>query len=404
MLRRIPSSARVTAIAVAILAFLPLVAFAAGGGGGGATSCTQDTWTCTDWGFCSIDGEQRRECTKTFDCPSTDTPPAPPGVQRCSPTCVKDDWNCTAWSVCGADRRQRRTCSLAFDCPVTNSPGKPVEEQVCTLDCTGDLWTCSNWSACGRDGYQARTCTAGYDCPDIVTPKPSERQRCTPSRTTTPAPSPVRRTAPTPTPAPTPVPAGESQLVCGNLATLEERVTCRLGLAPEVLERELAAQYLPEECRAISEAITRSTCIARYQSLRPCWSQPIGPLRLACVRGVLGIGDLAEERARCLRETGTRPTACLWNLRARAYPYITFRFYDLEERAEGLQRIGAPTDLVARFVLTAERAKQDFNAARTTDERVAVIRRVQSAWRDFVQAIPEAVRTKARTEGIGSSH
>lgn len=104
-------------------------------------------------------------------------------------------------------------------------------------------------------------------------------------------------------------------------------------------------------------------------------------------------GDPVRARADCLAE-----------LRVKGYPYITFRFYDLEERAEGLKELGAPTDLVAKFVVAAEQGKQDFNAARSKAERIAIIRRVQSEWRAFIAALPEVVKARARTEGIGSSY
>lgn len=388
------------------LAGLPWAADAVGGGGGGGGSsgspiappCSQDVWTCGEWGSCSINGEQRRECVKSFDCPSTETPPAPSGVQKCTPTCVADEWSCSAWTACGQNRRQQRTCTLASDCPVTNT-AKPVEDQGCALDCTGDLWTCGNWSACGSDGYQSRACVAGYDCPGVVTPKPAERQRCTPPR------APANRPAPAARRAPTPI---VGRLICGNLRTMEERVRCRIGLAPDVLERELAIQYLPEECRALPDrSAARTSCIARYQNLRPCWSSPAGRERLACVRGVLGIetnGDGKLLVRECLGSDAIPASRCEQQKRDRAYPYITFRFYDLEERAEGLQALGAPVDFVVRFVTAAEQGKQDFNRAKDTAARIAIIRRVQAAWRAFVAELPEQVKARARAEGIGSSY
>lgn len=211
------------------------------------------------------------------------------------------------------------------------------------------------------------------------------------------------------------------QLICGNLPTLEARVRCRIGLDAEALERELAIQYLPEECRALpargsalAQEVARRGCIERYRNLRPCWAKPIGPERLACVRGVLGIRDIRQERAVC--ETIANPpgvhndfniaprVGCLASIPVKIYPYITFRFYDLEERAEGLKELGAPTDLVVKFVVAAEQGKQDFNRASSKSERIAIIRRVQSEWRTFVAALPEQVKTRARAEGVGSSY
>ena len=147
----------------------------------------------------------------------------------------------------------------------------------------------------------------------------------------------------------------------------------------------------------------RDACVTRYRNLRPCWAKPIGAERLACVRGVLGLLPLAEERAACYRQ-GDDYDVCFANLRVSAYPYITFRFYDLEERAEGLLALGASKELVVPFVILAEQAKQDFNRASSTSARIAIIRRLQTSWRAFVAALPDEVKQKARTQGVGSSY
>ena len=61
--------------------------------------CSQDTWSCGDWSSCSSSGTQTRSCTKTFDCPSADTPSSATS-QSCTPltpiaavtsTCVDSD-------------------------------------------------------------------------------------------------------------------------------------------------------------------------------------------------------------------------------------------------------------------------------------------------------------------------
>lgn len=47
-----------------------------------ASACDADTWTCGDWGSCSLSGIQNRSCRKTFDCPSVETAP-PVADQYC---------------------------------------------------------------------------------------------------------------------------------------------------------------------------------------------------------------------------------------------------------------------------------------------------------------------------------
>ena len=413
-------------------AAVPFAVLAAGGGGGGGgaptgmgntviETCTQDTWTCGDWGACGFNGQQTRACTKSFDCPSVDTPPAPPALRTCTPECTSDTWTCGQWGPC-VGGRQRRICAKSSDCPIADTPS-PATEVACRLDCGNDIWSCTTWSACASTGARTRKCTQRTDCevPDQPSPKPTERETCTPPKPTSISPPPVGRGS---------VRGRESdgtpQLICGNLPTLEARVRCRIGLDEETLERELLIQYLPEECREsrfhskrtsitdLEDQVAQRGCIDRYRKLRPCWAKPIGSERLACVRGVLGITNLREERRACEAippPSGITPefqpgpsVQCLGGLRARAFPYITFRFYDLEERAEGLKELGAPMDLVVKFVVAAEQGKQDFNVARSKAERITIIRRVQSEWRAFVAALPEAVKTRARAEGVGSSY
>lgn len=45
-------------------------------------TCSADTWTCDDWGACSLSGVQGRSCSRTFDCPNAVTAP-PPTDQYC---------------------------------------------------------------------------------------------------------------------------------------------------------------------------------------------------------------------------------------------------------------------------------------------------------------------------------
>lgn len=261
-------------------------------------------------------------------------------------------------------------------------------------------------------GSHSRTCALRESCEDRGVAKPAEREACTASApVTSPAPKKSVRTPSQPV-APPAVPApAEPTVVCANLRTLAERVTCRLGLSSEALERELALQYLPEECRAIQEAGgadaagDTNRCVERYRNLRPCWTKSIGSERLACVREILQLPH--DLRSACRVDSvgaaydARQSASCR---RYSAYPYITFRFYDLEERAESLLKIGAPMDIVTTFVAQAEQAKIDFSAARVTDERIAMIRRVQQAWRSFVATLPVGVVERARQEGVGSSY
>src|SRR3990167_861142 len=52
-----------------------------------APSCTQDTWSCSDWLGCSSSGSQIRTCNKTFDCSLVATP-SPTTSQSCTPPTI----------------------------------------------------------------------------------------------------------------------------------------------------------------------------------------------------------------------------------------------------------------------------------------------------------------------------
>jgi hypothetical protein len=161
-----------------------------------------------------------------------------------------------------------------------------------------------------------------------------------------------------------------------------------LGLSYEGIERELAIQYLPEECRAMPAQGGRNACVARYKSFEPCWGIPAGETRFACARTALRIGGLVSDEAKaCEGETGTEQASCKATIREKAYAMVKFRIYDLAERAEELLERGARPETVANFVALAEQKKQEFNAAKTSDERKNIVNTVRAAWREFLDNV-----------------
>jgi len=50
-----------------------------------APTCSEDIWSCGDYGVCSVTGIQSRSCTKTFDCQNVQTV-TPTTDQSCQPT------------------------------------------------------------------------------------------------------------------------------------------------------------------------------------------------------------------------------------------------------------------------------------------------------------------------------
>lgn len=203
--------------------------------------CSADTWDCSGWGVCSSPGTQTRICSKSFDCPSVDTP-SPATTQSCSytPACTSSSWSCGDWSSCSASGNQTRSCSKIGVCEGGSSPiisqsctyhppscisftytdwgeckhsyGKgetegyqnrdviaqypagcrggstnldsaiPQVTQLCTYTppCSSDTWSCGDWNACSVSGSQTRICNKTFDCSTANTPSPSTTQSCTP--------------------------------------------------------------------------------------------------------------------------------------------------------------------------------------------------------------------------------
>jgi len=337
---------RLTAIMSVIGLALPLsLALAVGSGGGGSNkntntatntvvnttpSCSQDTWSCTNWSSCSPAGQQTRTCSKTVDCATADTP-QPATTQACTPTptCGSDTWVCSDWGTCSSTGRQERTCRMTANCATATTPS-PITEQACTPNINAVI------NAVGNINTETTANT------NVV------------SR------------------------------YCYERATLRERVDCRLRLPAEDYNQEIANYYLPEECRFFDAGdIQRQQCIDQYKAYEPCWSEPVGDQRTGCAASVLALpADLTAARIAC----GT-DVPCLTELRSKTYNLIKFRMYDLEERAETLIGNGATIESVTDLSVTIQEAKNTFNQATTTAARRQVILDVRAAWQAFLSTL-----------------
>lgn len=111
-------------------------------------SCTADTWICGSYGACGFDSRQYRSCTKTFDCPTTDTP-SPPSTQNCT-------------------------------LPQQTAPTQPPQYQSPQQSCATDVWSCGDWGSCSISGIQNRSCRKTFDCPGVETAPPAIDQYCVP--------------------------------------------------------------------------------------------------------------------------------------------------------------------------------------------------------------------------------
>lgn len=308
--------------------------FAVGGGGGGSVpSCNADQWDCTGWSQCSSGGTQTRICGLTYDCPTVSTP-KPPESQSCTPP--------------------------------TPSPSPiqtPIEKvEPTTPFCTKDSWTCGAWSAsCDIYGREHRTCQLSFDCSKVETPPPPESQSC-------------------------------QKIQCGNKSTLRDRISCRLNLAPAGAARDLEIQYLPEACR-VKSGNEQKSCINLYKSFNPCWSAKEGEQRFSCARNVLKLGPVISDEVKiCQGKKGANQVVCKNQLKEKVLYMITFRFYDLETRAEELGNRGADLNAIADFETIIELKKQAFDRASTSANRKQIILDVRSAWQDFVNKIKDQVK------------
>jgi len=181
------------------------------------------------------------------------------------------------------------------------------------------------------------------------------------------------------------------QLQCGNKPTLHDRIVCRLSLTPAQLLQEYAIQYLPEECRAMTDQTYQKACVNRYLSYRSCWNIPEGDARFTCARKALQLGDSIPQLVSSCNQS-TNPTACMQDLRTKVYGLIIFRMYNLEERAETLLNKGVSVATVADFETTVETKKQAFDNAATTQERKQIILDVRQAWQDFLVKVANQIQ------------
>lgn len=178
-------------------------------------------------------------------------------------------------------------------------------------------------------------------------------------------------------------------LRCGNFATMQARVRCRLQLSPQELEAEYGIQYLPEECRAIANVVSQGVCVKKYQSFQPCWTKPVGDERVVCAQQVLGLTRSTDELVRQCRGNRT----CQLAVQDKVYDLIKFRFYELEERAEELLQAGAvDVGQAAALVSAIEEQKAAFNLATDNRQRQQIIYAVRRTWQEFVGAAKQAAR------------
>ncbi len=167
---------------------------------------------------------------------------------------------------------------------------------------------------------------------------------------------------------------------CSSADTMRERIKCRLQLA-----EENEYDYLPEECRALVNE-SRESCVANYKKSQGCWQSDKDSERFKCAASAFGlVGTVAEQKAQCDGLTGQNRSSCILELRDRVDAVVKFRIYNLEDKAQHLMEKGlVDMDAVTGFVTAMEQQKQNYNDAKTTAEKKAVVRGVQKMWQDFI--------------------
>lgn len=380
-----------TAVVISILCTITIGAiitdaFAIGGGSGGGSSprksqpevsqpstaddCDEDVYFCTDWSACSSDGTQTRDCILSDDCATVDDP-LPNEAQACDAVADEESTEtgeqdqetneastedlANDESVDEAEVAEGAVEEAAADTVIETTGTVPVHSNP---NCIEDEWSCDSWEECDIYGNQIRACSMTAHCPNADTESPEEDQRC-------------------------------DHLQCGNKENLRERIRCRLNLAPAGISRELEIQYLPEECRVLSNQDEKKECSSLYLSYRPCWSKRIGEERFSCARNVLNLGSsLQSEIDSCNREQSTQRESCISILRQKTYSMIKFRMYDLEERVEEMAEAGlVDLETTADFVALIVEKKLEFNSATTTDERKKAILDVRAAWHEIISQV-----------------
>lgn len=176
---------------------------------------------------------------------------------------------------------------------------------------------------------------------------------------------------------------------CGELATVEERINCRLHVSPEVIQTELDTAYFPEGCRALGED-WQAKCKDRYKSIGSCWDKTKpkeydGKDVIACLKKKLVLDPALKPVAAVCKKDDQ---ACREAYKKKIWNLIVARLYDAEQRAELLMQEGKITkEQTIEFIIKISKAKLDFYNAKNKGERVAVIQRIVNEWKELLKKI-----------------
>lgn len=195
----------------------------------------------------------------------------------------------------------------------------------------------------------------------------------------TPPPPPAENVEKPPMP-PTDITAAEAERYkCSTITSARERIRCRINL-----QEENELNYLPEECRALNGS-ARGNCVSNYNLVQKCWDFARDEQRIGCAKREFGLnGTVASQKAICEGLTGTERSNCILQLRDKVDTVVKFRMYNLEEKAQRLKARGVSEELVVDFVTLIEQKKQEYNNAKTGEEKKAIVREVKELWQSFI--------------------
>lgn len=180
----------------------------------------------------------------------------------------------------------------------------------------------------------------------------------------------------------------EAKLQCSSSETMKERILCRYSLEENYSE----LNFLPEECRSLQDE-KRENCLKLYESVRPCWKMEKHSQRENCLMQKIGLREVKSEKQECA------DIECLYALREKVFSLAKLRIYNLEERAEEMEKLGVSKDAIIDIVVKLEEDKISFNSAQNIDQKKAVLVRASEKWKKFrAQAVKEIKAKKGEKQ------
>jgi hypothetical protein len=223
-------------------------------------------------------------------------------------------------------------------------------------DCREDIWDCTAWSACSVNGEQTRTCTLVETCPNADNDKPLEMMDCEYASTLS------------------------KSLECADLATLKQRIQCRLDLKKDP-PSGLNIAFMPEECSTLFDAASKDACILRYSNAQSCWNSD-STTTDKCLKKQLNLNDLQSRKNAC------NDASCLATLSDDVDILTKFRIQELQNRAEAMLNKGLISESDAiDIIYYLEQQKLAYNNAPTSADKIRYLENVKDKWIEFIDGL-----------------